>query len=340
MGNEVQLWEVGAEEQLLRVNQSPLDLEERLQEWIANDIAVLDPRLLVIGREVLTDFGGFIDLLCVDANGDLAVVELKRDKTPREVVAQALDYASWVVTLTDERITSIAAEHLKGGFEEAFNATFGVELPETLNGDHRILVVASQIDRSSERIIKYLSDSHGVNINAATFQYFRLPDGRELLARVFLIDLEDADQNTRTKGTSKRQPSLTFEDFAAIAQEKGVADLYEHALRAFDFLQKRPSRSTVSFYGTVDGGRHSVLAVLPGESSADDGLRFHLYDLRFASLAQISGEEVEALLPPNHEEWNGTPDLISDFGGSAGFITTTDEIDRLAAALRPGIAVT
>ena len=57
-------------------------------------------------------------------------------------------------------------------------------------------------------------------------------------------------------------------------------------------------------------------------------------------LAQIGVEDVEALLPPNHEEWNRTPGVISDFGGYAGFITSTDEIDRLAAALRPGIAVT
>ena len=74
--------------------------------------SVLDPNLLVIGREVETDFGGFIDILCIDAAGDLVIVELKRDKTPREVTAQALDYASWVANLSNERVTSIANDHL------------------------------------------------------------------------------------------------------------------------------------------------------------------------------------------------------------------------------------
>jgi hypothetical protein len=46
-----------------------------------------------------------------------------------------------------------------------------------------MLVVGSVIDSSSERIIRYLSGAHGVNINAATFNYFRLGDGKELLAR-------------------------------------------------------------------------------------------------------------------------------------------------------------
>ena len=32
---------------------------------------------------------GIFDLLCIDADGKVVIVELKRDKTPREAVAQA-----------------------------------------------------------------------------------------------------------------------------------------------------------------------------------------------------------------------------------------------------------
>ena len=78
--------------------------------------------------------------------------------------------------LPNERVTSIANGHLNGGFENTFSAKFGSDVPETLNGDHRIVVVASEIDASSERIIKYLSETHGVNVNAATFQYFQLSE--------------------------------------------------------------------------------------------------------------------------------------------------------------------
>jgi len=136
----------------------------------------------LIGREVETDFGGFMDILCVNSDGDLVIVELKRDRTPREITAQALDYASWVDGLSNERVTSIANNYPPSDFETAFRAKFGSDLPETLNGDHRILIVGSEIDSSSKRIIKYLSDTHGVNINAATFQYFQLRDSSALLA--------------------------------------------------------------------------------------------------------------------------------------------------------------
>ena len=101
------------------------------------------------------------------------IVELKRDRTPREVTAQALDYASWVAGLSNDEVTEIANQNLGGDLEEEFRKKFEAELPETLNADHKILVVGSVIDSSTERIMRYLSDAHGVNINAATFHHFR-----------------------------------------------------------------------------------------------------------------------------------------------------------------------
>jgi len=73
---------------------SPLDSEQRLEDMIAEDPRMSGTDLLIIGRQVPTGFGGFIDLLALDAEGRVHVLELKRDRTPRDVVAQALDYGS------------------------------------------------------------------------------------------------------------------------------------------------------------------------------------------------------------------------------------------------------
>ena len=66
----------------------------------------------MIGRQVYTDFGKVMDLLCLDRVGDTVVVELKKGQTPRDTVAQALEYASWVKDLSHDRITEIADEYL------------------------------------------------------------------------------------------------------------------------------------------------------------------------------------------------------------------------------------
>src|SRR6266542_4192150 len=93
---EIALWRLDANEGV-PVPSSSLDAEKRLEEVLENDISVLGlDRLLLIGRQVPTRFGKFIDLLALGPSGDLYVIELKRDRTPREVVAQALDYGSWV----------------------------------------------------------------------------------------------------------------------------------------------------------------------------------------------------------------------------------------------------
>ena len=42
--------------------------------------------------------GARIDLLAMDGEGRLIIIELKKDRIPREIVAQVLDYASCVLT--------------------------------------------------------------------------------------------------------------------------------------------------------------------------------------------------------------------------------------------------
>ena len=102
---EIGIWRV--EQTPQAIVPSMLDAESRLEQWLVDDISLVAPNLLVIGRQVRTPFGGIIDILAMDANGDLTVLELKRDRTPREVVAQLLDYASWVNTLSEEKIGEI-----------------------------------------------------------------------------------------------------------------------------------------------------------------------------------------------------------------------------------------
>ncbi|MCL2418196.1 MAG: endonuclease NucS, partial [Conexibacteraceae bacterium] len=303
------------------------------QEWLAHDISILDPELLVIGSEVQTDFNGLIDLLCIDREGELVIVELKRDRTPREVVALALDYASWVTTLSSDRVTEIAGNHLEGGFDDAFTKRFGTEVPETLNGNHRILVVGSEIDASSERIIRYLSDTHGVNINAATFQYFRPPGGSELVARVFVLEPSELEIKTRTKG--KHRPSRTYGELRELAVEAGVVEDYDYAVSALErVLKKEPRLSQIAFTGPFGDNTKTVVSLLPAESNIAAGLRYQLYSNRLAELVHPSGSELEDLIPQSHEFWEYYGNADPDWQGFQGFIKSHEEIDRLADALR------
>ena len=54
----------------------PLMKESLIEEWVAADPALLGLDALIIGRQVPTDHGKFIDLLAMDATGGLIIIEL------------------------------------------------------------------------------------------------------------------------------------------------------------------------------------------------------------------------------------------------------------------------
>jgi len=67
------------------IDVSSLGLESRLEDILHQDISIASPNWMVIGRQVLTDFGKKVDLLAIDPDGQLVVLELKRDKTYRDI---------------------------------------------------------------------------------------------------------------------------------------------------------------------------------------------------------------------------------------------------------------
>ena len=188
---ETQIWRIDGP--LRKVEFSSIEAEAKLESLLENDISLVDPRLMLLGRQVPTAFGKLIDLLAIDAEGHVVIVELKRNRTAREVVAQALDYASWVQDLAYEDVTAIHSEREPSRhFEQAFAERFETDPPETLNEQHRIVVVASELDSSTERIINYLSSNYGVPINVVFFRHFQ-EGGAEYLSRTWLIDPNQAE---------------------------------------------------------------------------------------------------------------------------------------------------
>jgi hypothetical protein len=149
---EMKLWKVEGDA-LKPVSDAALDQEQRLETWIDKDPTILGLDLVVIGRQVPTEHGGRIDLLAMDRQGSSVIVELKRGRTPREVVAQILDYASWVCDLDYEHLDNIAKEHRSNDLANVYHDAFDEALPESINTSHSMVIVATELDEASERII-------------------------------------------------------------------------------------------------------------------------------------------------------------------------------------------
>jgi hypothetical protein len=207
MPTKMALWRINSDKPQ-PINTAKLDLESRLEEWVEDDPSILGIDIMLIGRQVPTAFGGFVDFLALDASGKLIVIELKRDRTPREVVAQALDYASWARTLTPKDVYLIAEDYLGDGLDldSAFLDAFERQLPESLNSEHEMLIVASELDDSSERIIEYLVEEYGVGINGVFFSFYS--DGQsEYLGRSWLAS---PDSVAKTSTSRRKTPWTGF----------------------------------------------------------------------------------------------------------------------------------
>ena len=111
--------------------------------------------------------------MAIAPDSSLILIELKRGRSPREVVAQAIDYATWVEALDAEAVARIYSRFKKGGdLAKDFEARFGVGLDtEVFPYQHQIVIVAASLDASSERIVSYLS-KRSVAINVLCFEVF------------------------------------------------------------------------------------------------------------------------------------------------------------------------
>lgn len=143
-------------------------LKERknLQEYIAKTPQSLGEDLLIIQKE----FSGFddtnerLDLLALDKKGNLVVIENKLDDTGRDVVWQALKYASYCSSLNSQGIKDIFQEYLSKQVanitaDEALEDFFGDEdYKEKLNigNTQRIILVAGEFRKEVTSTVMWL----------------------------------------------------------------------------------------------------------------------------------------------------------------------------------------
>lgn len=207
--NQIKLWKVGSDS-VTKISKERLDYENRLERWLTDDISILSDNLAVIGTQVFTPYGKKIDILGMNSMGELVIIELKRDKTYREVIAQSLDYATWVKDIDIEGLNDILRKYGKSEYreiEEFYSVNFNKD-PEEIefNSDHKILIVGSEIDDSTVRIVNYLSsEPYSVNINAVNFNYFKDENGNEFLAQSFIILEDTLTEESRSKKRKRSQ---------------------------------------------------------------------------------------------------------------------------------------
>ncbi len=237
MANVIRIWEITTADQLVEVPQlSTQDqgtTERDLEGWIVADPSAAVDDLLLIGRQVRTDSGP-LDLLGIMSDGRLVVIELKRDRAPREAIAQALDYASFIGQQQHDWVQQTAQEYLRRPLGEAFYERFDQHLPEISLRAPAIRIVGSRLDSSTERMIDHLRSEYSMDIDGIVLRIATLSSGARLLTRIS-VGQETVTPADSPIATQLMNLASTHGTVSLVGTLRGLASfLWEQPLSTFD----------------------------------------------------------------------------------------------------------
>lgn len=245
-----------------------------LQEWVANSPECLGEELLIIQKE----FAGFdetkerLDLLAVDKSGQLVIIENKLDDSGRDVVWQALKYASYCSTLTRARVVDIYRQYLQENdidddpevlLAEFLEADDLGESPLNAGADQRIILISANFRREVTATVLWLLQRQ-IDIKCIRATPYKLDD-EILLNFEQIIPVPEAEDFM--VHSSEKVAEMTANSEADTARYRIRRDFWAACLA-------RLHASEISLYDNVNPSKDHWL-------SAGSGVRSCPYELIF-----------------------------------------------------------
>lgn len=221
------------------------DLEKVLEALIEANPHVLleDENVVIFARQPQTAFGKYPDLLAIDQTGACVIIELKRGETPRDVVAQALEYAAWVDSLTQDDLNDLARTYAANhnleatSIEDLYRRAFvegganedGPSLTDRITFNHRqrLIIVAEHFSPEVEQTLRYLRTKLGVDVTGLQLSV-HMAGAQTVIATNIVVGRERP-----TTAAAKSSTAIVPEaDDAIFARVK--TDFVRHAVTAIE----------------------------------------------------------------------------------------------------------
>ncbi len=209
---------------------------EHLENWIKTKPEILGTDILIIGEQVYTKSGNKLDFLAIDNNGNVVIVELKRDKLDRLVLAQVIDYASDLANWDVDKLSEICISYTGNTLENHISENFkDIEIDDlTINQTQRLLLVGFSIGESLNRMIGWLSSKFDMSINAIILNYVKTSNETELLSRTVTIS-EDISKEK----TSKKKFKIAMSDEPGSYENEELLDLLQNYFNRANYSSNR-----------------------------------------------------------------------------------------------------
>lgn len=200
--------------------------EKVLEDWLsANPDALVEGRgLMVVGRQVTTNLGTFIDLLALDRQGNTVVIELKRGRTPRDTLAQALEYASFVEGLSYDDIEQLLRRYTTNDTavlseEHARLFDLGEGEGVSFNKGQHIVIVGYDVTPEIKQTSNFLRKK-GIDVTCVEFGFFTTKRGERILSAEAVVGGPTAARPTPDVASL---PKTTKNQFLGACDDAGRA---------------------------------------------------------------------------------------------------------------------
>ena len=306
---------------------------KHLQEWLENYPQALSQgegdELLIIQKE----FDGFddtrerLDLLAIDKDGNLVIIENKLDDSGRDVVWQALKYASYCANLKKQQVVEIFQRYLnqKAQLDGAEPANAEKVLLEFLLADdlqsvqlntlksQRIILVAANYRKEVTNTVLWLSQ---FGVICQCFKVTPYQAGTELFLNV--------EQIIPTPEAADFMIGIIAKD----AEEKSASNeqKHRHTLRLAFWEQTLEAlgRSNCSLFSNISPAKDHWLNAGSGISGMGYQLIFGKNEVRVGLSLQNSRAEANSFVFSRLE--NMKAQIESDFGDELIWLPLPDRI--------------
>ncbi len=210
----------------VKVNESEIELEKRLEEWIKNDPQMLPGGLEIICQQMKMP-GGRLDLLALDPQGRWVVIEIKAGALDATVITQALFYAAQIDKMPLPELESKIDSFLesKGTNLRKMLDLRGIDVQDQMK-EREMLMVSVGTHRLEEldNLIEFMGKKVQIPISNVTFgKVLKLDNEHQILVR----------EMTAIEGISKqptKKTGKTIEELHTMAKENGIGDEFQKIL--------------------------------------------------------------------------------------------------------------
>lgn len=297
--NAFGLWKIAAAGPA-RLQNTGLRLERDLETWIEADPALLELGLVIVARQLRLEAGP-LDLLALDPQGRWVLIEIKRERLRREVVAQGIDYASCVQSVDMSWLRDQCDSYLKSRAATATLAELLDQRGRPLGGDAErrevvIYLVGTSLDPGLERMIGFLAERGDLSLRIVTFSAFQDPSGQILLARE--IHEEDAKPEAGLQKPVAAQQDL--EAVLNLADRSGVGEVVRTlnaTAQELGFVA-RPHSKSVMFAPPANRTRCLLVVWVDRRHREPGSAKAYVASEAFEQFYGITANDLEAAVGP------------------------------------------